>query len=443
FDMSRELPIDKNKKVEGPRLGSSTERDASSLECDKSVVSVKPKLPPAPSVASISSRSRSIRSTTSKAASRASLVSNDMLESMNKLMIAAMSTIKDSQKEAMSMMKDAQKIQADALLRSFNQQQNASQTQLTPVKTMTSVSTDVPITVVAAANLRTSVVSLPPNLFNSSNSDISQHARSLPLDGENKGEKSKLLHECTLCHQSKIYQYSIAKSDSGTQTEALSLNTSAKESGKELDHLSEPKLRRKISMPFRKRRVRSTSYRKLSSFDSAREGVKSKSKFKPKLVKSRKQKASPSSSPSSDSFFSVDDTEISDKEASKPEKKEKNRKKKAPTRKQISSSDDSESSGKEITSESRKKRKSKFSSSSSGLTVSEQAATLQVTVNDSISRFGGKANEQPNKFLHEHQQTMRTLFRASDSQLLRNICNWLTGLARDWYLQLSQSHQLP
>ncbi|CAF1363227.1 unnamed protein product [Didymodactylos carnosus] len=26
---------------------------------------------------------------------------------------------------------------------------------------------------------------------------------------------------------------------------------------------------------------------------------------------------------------------------------------------------------------------------------------------------------------------MQTLFRASDSQLLRNICNWLTGPARD------------
>ncbi|CAF1202709.1 unnamed protein product [Didymodactylos carnosus] len=203
FEMSRELPIDKDKKVEGPRLGSSTERDASSLECDKSVVSVKPKLPSAPSVASVSSRRRSVRSTTSKAASRASLVSNDILESMNKLMIAAM-----------SMMKDAQKIQADALLRSFNQQQNASQTQLTPVKTMTSVSTDVPITVVA--NLRASVVSLPPNLFNSSNFDISQHAKSLPLDGKDKGEKSKLLDECTSCHRSKIYPLSIVKSDSST-----------------------------------------------------------------------------------------------------------------------------------------------------------------------------------------------------------------------------------
>ncbi|CAF0863283.1 unnamed protein product [Didymodactylos carnosus] len=140
FNMSRELPIDKDKKAEGPRLGSSTEHDASSLECDKSVVSVKPKLPPTPSVASVSSRCRTVRSTTSKAASRASLVSNDMLESMNKLMIAAM-----------SMMKDAQKI-----LRSFDQQQNASQTQLTSVKTMAPVSTDLRITVVAAANLRTS-----------------------------------------------------------------------------------------------------------------------------------------------------------------------------------------------------------------------------------------------------------------------------------------------
>ncbi|CAF4594480.1 unnamed protein product, partial [Didymodactylos carnosus] len=181
-------------------------------------------------------------------------------------MIAAMSTIKDSQKEAMSMMKDAQKIQADALLRSFNQQQNASQTQVTTVQTMTPVSTDVPITVVAAANLRTSVVSLPPNLFNPSNSDISQHAKSLPLDGEDNGEKSTLLDECISCHRSKIYPLSIAKSDSGTQTEALPLNTSAKISGKDLDHLSEPKLRRKISMSSRKRRVRSTSYRKLSSF---------------------------------------------------------------------------------------------------------------------------------------------------------------------------------
>ncbi|CAF1226350.1 unnamed protein product [Didymodactylos carnosus] len=280
-------------------------------------------------------------------------------------MIAAMSTIKDSQKEAMSMMKDAQKIQADALLRSFNQQQNASQTQLTPAQIMTPVLTDVPITVVAAANLRTSVVSLPPNLFNSSNSDISQHAKSLPLDGEDKGEKSKLLHECTLCHQSKIYPLSIAKSDSGTQTEALSLNTSAKISGKELDHLSEPKLRRKILMPSQKRRVRSASYRKLSSFDSAREGVKSKSKFKPKLVKSRKQKAAPSSSSSSsDSSFSVDDTESPDKSAaSKPEKKEKNQKKKTHNRKQLSSSDDSDDnpnfSGKEITLETRRKENRK------------------------------------------------------------------------------------
>ncbi|CAF1160515.1 unnamed protein product [Didymodactylos carnosus] len=143
-------------------------------------------------------------------------------------------------------------------------------------------------------------------------------------------------------------------------------------------------------MPSRKRRVRSTSYRKLSYFDSAREGAKSKSKFKPKLVKSRKQKASPSSSPSSDSSFSVDDTESSDKSAaSKPEKKEKNRKKKTHNRKQLSSSDDSDDNpnfgGKEITSESRQKRK--FSSSLSRLTVTEQAATLQVTVNDSISRF--------------------------------------------------------
>ncbi|CAF1067951.1 unnamed protein product, partial [Didymodactylos carnosus] len=183
--------------------------------CDKSVASVKPKLPPAPSVASVSSRCRSIRSTTSKAAGRISLVSNDMLESMNKLMIAAMSTIKDSQKETMSMMRDAQKIQADALLRSFNQQQNASQIQLTPVQTLTPVLADVPVTAVAAAaNLRTSVVSLPVNLFNSSNSDISQHARSLPLDGEDKGEKSKLLHECASCYRSKIYPLSIAKSDS-------------------------------------------------------------------------------------------------------------------------------------------------------------------------------------------------------------------------------------
>ncbi|CAF1091319.1 unnamed protein product [Didymodactylos carnosus] len=38
---------------------------------------------------------------------------------------------------------------------------------------------------------------------------------------------------------------------------------------------------------------------------------------------------------------------------------------------------------------------------------------------------------------------MRTLFRAGDSQLLRNISNWLTGAAGDWYLQLSQSHHLP
>ncbi|CAF1345176.1 unnamed protein product [Didymodactylos carnosus] len=168
---------------------------------------------------------------------------------------------------AMSMMKDAQKIQADALLRSFNQQQNASQTQVTPVQKMTPVSSDIPVTVVAAANLQ---------------------------------------------------------------------------------------------------------------------GVKSKSKFKPKFVKSRKQKASPSSSPSSDSSFSVDDTESSDKSAaSKPEEKEKDRKKKAPTRKQISSDDDSDNnpnfSGKEITSESRKKRKSKFSSSSSRLPVTEQAATLPDT----------------------------------------------------------------
>ncbi|CAF4564958.1 unnamed protein product, partial [Didymodactylos carnosus] len=40
-----------------------------------------------------------------------------------------------------------------------------------------------------------------------------------------------------------------------TQTEALPLNTSAKISGKELDHLSEPKLSGKIAMPSRKRRV--------------------------------------------------------------------------------------------------------------------------------------------------------------------------------------------
>ncbi|CAF1024024.1 unnamed protein product, partial [Didymodactylos carnosus] len=38
---------------------------------------------------------------------------------------------------------------------------------------------------------------------------------------------------------------------------------------------------------------------------------------------------------------------------------------------------------------------------------------------------------------------MRTLFRAGDSQLLRNISNWLTGAASDWYLQLSQGHHLP
>ncbi|CAF1603331.1 unnamed protein product [Didymodactylos carnosus] len=38
---------------------------------------------------------------------------------------------------------------------------------------------------------------------------------------------------------------------------------------------------------------------------------------------------------------------------------------------------------------------------------------------------------------------MRTLFRAGDSQLLRNISNWLTGAAVDWYLQLSQGHHLP
>ncbi|CAF1504579.1 unnamed protein product, partial [Didymodactylos carnosus] len=35
------------------------------------------------------------------------------------------------------------------------------------------------------------------------------------------------------------------------------------------------------------------------------------------------------------------------------------------------------------------------------------------------------------------------LFFVLQMQLLRNICNWLTGLARDWYLQLLQSHQLP
>ncbi|CAF1580494.1 unnamed protein product [Didymodactylos carnosus] len=117
-----------------------------------------------------------------------------------------------------------------------------------------------------------------------------------------------------------MYPLSIAKSDSSTQIKALPSNTSAKISGKDLDHLSEPKLRRKISMSSRKRRVRSASYRKLSSFDSAREGVKSKSKFEPKFVKSRKQKASPSSSPSSDNSFSVDDTGSLDKSAAKRER---------------------------------------------------------------------------------------------------------------------------
>ncbi|CAF1077078.1 unnamed protein product [Didymodactylos carnosus] len=38
---------------------------------------------------------------------------------------------------------------------------------------------------------------------------------------------------------------------------------------------------------------------------------------------------------------------------------------------------------------------------------------------------------------------MRTLFRAGDSQLLRNTSNWLTGAAGDWYLQPSQGHHLP
>ncbi|CAF4471027.1 unnamed protein product [Didymodactylos carnosus] len=38
---------------------------------------------------------------------------------------------------------------------------------------------------------------------------------------------------------------------------------------------------------------------------------------------------------------------------------------------------------------------------------------------------------------------MLTLFGASDSKLLRNISNWLTGSASDWYLQLSQAHRLP
>ncbi|CAF3928225.1 unnamed protein product, partial [Didymodactylos carnosus] len=38
---------------------------------------------------------------------------------------------------------------------------------------------------------------------------------------------------------------------------------------------------------------------------------------------------------------------------------------------------------------------------------------------------------------------MRTLFRAGDSQLLRNIGNWLTDAAADWYLHLSQGHHLP
>ncbi|CAF1482034.1 unnamed protein product, partial [Didymodactylos carnosus] len=84
-----------------------------------------------------------------------------------------------------------------------------------------------------------------------------------------------------------------------------------------------------------------------------------------------------------------------------------------------------------------------FNASNFDVSQCTRSLPPDVTVNDSISHFSGKTNEQPNKFLHEYQQTMRTLFRASNLQLLRNICNWLSGLARDWYLQLLQSRQLP
>ncbi|CAF1454782.1 unnamed protein product [Didymodactylos carnosus] len=166
--MSREITLDKDKKIAVSHLSSSSKRDTSSMERDASVVSPsqEAKVPVKPSEASVSSRCSSARSVASKAGSH---VSSGVVKTMNKLMLEAM------------------KIQAEALVRVIDQQQNTLQPRLTAVKTWTPVLTDVPSTAeVVAADLRVSNVSLPVKQLHSSNSDFSRHANSLSSHGRNK-----------------------------------------------------------------------------------------------------------------------------------------------------------------------------------------------------------------------------------------------------------------
>ncbi|CAF1302933.1 unnamed protein product [Didymodactylos carnosus] len=168
--MSREIILNKDKKTE-VHSSTSTDRDLSALEVDEPRVHTEHNISPksVPSAASVRSKAAS--------------VSTGVVETMSALMTETMNRIERAQKiqaEALErVMKNAQEIQADTLLRVFSQQKNSAPTS-TPMWRDTAS---------AAANSHTSVISLPANVFNASNSDASQCARSLPPDGENKTEK--------------------------------------------------------------------------------------------------------------------------------------------------------------------------------------------------------------------------------------------------------------
>ncbi|CAF1440239.1 unnamed protein product [Didymodactylos carnosus] len=139
-------------------------------------------------------------------------------------------------------------MQTKAIIQVMDEQQSSSRTQILSANTLTAASGDVITVIPGAPKAQVSTASLPAQLLYAYDSDLSQHASLLPLPSENKEQKLVPLHECSSSHTAKNQSNSISmgKSDSSTQTEILSLNTSAKISVKESKLVPERKTRKKV-----------------------------------------------------------------------------------------------------------------------------------------------------------------------------------------------------
>ncbi|CAF4356334.1 unnamed protein product, partial [Didymodactylos carnosus] len=161
--MSQDIQIDKDKKVAAaPRLSSSTDRDASSLEQEASKVFVKakPKTSVTPSVVSVLSRGRSIRSNTSRATPNLSVAGGGV--DVNALLLE---TILESMKLQKEQAKEALEMQTEAIIRVMDKQQSSSRTQILSANTLTAASGDVITVIPGAPKAQVSTASFPAQLL--------------------------------------------------------------------------------------------------------------------------------------------------------------------------------------------------------------------------------------------------------------------------------------